>query len=69
LGLAPFPGGLRRERSVAAKSTGWWAEGSVEDPADINGGLLRAIEPVKAGKPALIDTTRNTAEIYEWLNY
>ncbi|RPF96435.1 MAG: hypothetical protein CBC23_010710 [Rhodospirillaceae bacterium TMED63] len=69
MGPTPFPGGLGRERSAAAKPTGWWAEGSVEDSADINGALPRAIEQVKAGKPALIDTTCNTAEIYEWLNY
>lgn len=40
----------------AAKSMGWWSEGPIEDPADINGALLRAIEQVKAGQPALVDT-------------
>jgi acetolactate synthase-1/2/3 large subunit len=42
--------------AAAARSMGWWAEGPIEDPADINGALLRAIEQVKAGKPALVDT-------------
>ena len=42
--------------AAAAKSMGWWAEGPIEGPADINGALLRAIEQVKAGKPALVDT-------------
>jgi len=42
--------------AAAAKSMGWWAEGPIEDPVDINGALLRAIEQVKAGKPALVDT-------------
>ncbi len=42
--------------ALAAKSMGWWSEGPIEDPADINGALKRAIEQVKAGKPALVDT-------------
>tara|TARA_R110000868_G_scaffold4155_28_gene25518 strand:- start:939 stop:2702 length:1764 start_codon:yes stop_codon:yes gene_type:complete len=41
--------------AAAARSMGWWAEGPIEDPADINGALRRAIEQVKAGKPALVD--------------
>jgi len=35
---------------------GWYAEGPVEQPADIAGALRRAIAQVKAGKPALVDT-------------
>ena len=35
---------------------GVWGEGPVEDPKDIRGALLRAIEVVKSGKPALVDT-------------
>jgi acetolactate synthase-1/2/3 large subunit len=42
--------------AAAARSMGWWAEGPIEQPADIKGALLRAMEQVKAGKPALIDT-------------
>ena len=42
--------------AAAARSMGWWAEGPIEDPADIAGALQRAIEQVKAGKPALVDT-------------
>ena len=33
----------------------WYAEGPIENPADIAGALTRAIEQVKAGKPALVD--------------
>jgi acetolactate synthase-1/2/3 large subunit len=39
-----------------ARSMGVWGEGPVEDPKDIRGALLRAIEVVKSGKPALVDT-------------
>jgi hypothetical protein len=39
-----------------AKSMGWYAEGPVEKPTDIAAALRRAIERVKAGKPALVDT-------------
>ena len=28
--------------SAEAKSVGWWAEGPIQDPADINGALSRA---------------------------
>src|ERR1700686_3032654 len=39
-----------------AQSCGWYAEGPIEQPKDIAGALRRAIEKVKAGKPALVDT-------------
>jgi hypothetical protein len=35
---------------------GVWSEGPIENPADVRPALLRAIEQVKQGKPALIDT-------------
>jgi acetolactate synthase-1/2/3 large subunit len=34
---------------------GWYAEGVIEDPAEVAPALRRAIEQVKAGKPALVD--------------
>ena len=39
-----------------AKSMGVWGEGPIENPKDVRGALLRAIEVVKSGKPALVDT-------------
>jgi acetolactate synthase-1/2/3 large subunit len=42
--------------ATLAKSMGWYAEGPIENPADIAPALRRAIAQVKAGKPALIDT-------------
>lgn len=39
-----------------ARGCGWYAEGPIEDPADIGGALDRAIAKVKSGVPALIDT-------------
>ncbi len=39
-----------------ARSMGVWAEGPYEDPKDVRGALERALEVVKSGKPALIDT-------------
>lgn len=39
-----------------ARSMGVYGEGPIENPADVRPALLRAIEVVKAGKPALIDT-------------
>ncbi len=42
--------------AAMAKSMGWYAEGPVEQPADITPALRRAIAQVKAGKPALVDT-------------
>jgi hypothetical protein len=35
---------------------GWYAEGPIEKPAEVAGALKRAIERVKAGQPALVDT-------------
>ena len=39
-----------------AKAMGWYAEGPIERPADVAPALRRAIERVKAGQPALLDT-------------
>jgi acetolactate synthase-1/2/3 large subunit len=39
-----------------ARSMGVWGEGPIEDPKDVRPALLRAIEVVKSGKPALVDT-------------
>ena len=42
--------------ATLARGFGWYAEGPIEDPADIGGALERAIAKVKSGVPALIDT-------------
>jgi len=42
--------------ATMARSMGWYAEGPVENPADIAPALRRAIAQVKAGVPALVDT-------------
>jgi acetolactate synthase I/II/III large subunit len=39
-----------------ARSMGWYAEGPIEHGKDVAPALLRAIERVKAGQPALVDT-------------
>jgi acetolactate synthase I/II/III large subunit len=39
-----------------AKAMGWYAEGPIERPGDVAAALKRAIERVKAGQPALLDT-------------
>ena len=39
-----------------ARAMGWYAEGPIEKPVDIAPALQRAIERVKAGQPALLDT-------------
>jgi acetolactate synthase-1/2/3 large subunit len=39
-----------------AKAMGWYAEGPIERPGDVAPALKRAIERVKAGQPALLDT-------------
>jgi acetolactate synthase-1/2/3 large subunit len=39
-----------------ARSMGWYAEGPIDKPGDIAAALKRAIERVKAGQPALLDT-------------
>ena len=38
-----------------AKGIGWYAEGPIEDPAEIGPAVSRAVAQVKAGKPALVD--------------
>ena len=38
-----------------ARGMGWYAEGPIEDPAEVGPAIRRAIEQVKAGKPALVD--------------
>ena len=42
--------------AAMAKSMGWYAEGPILDGDDVQPALKRAIEQVKAGKPALVDT-------------
>jgi len=42
--------------STIAKGFGWYAEGPIENPADIAGAVARAMEKVKQGIPALVDT-------------
>jgi len=42
--------------AALARSFGWHAEGPIEDPARVNGALRRALEVVKRGQPALVDT-------------
>ncbi|HEY2528527.1 MAG TPA: thiamine pyrophosphate-binding protein [Xanthobacteraceae bacterium] len=42
--------------AAMAKSMGWYAEGPIENPADVAPALRRAVAQVKAGKPALLDT-------------
>ena len=39
-----------------ARAQGWWAEGPIENGDDVKAALIRAIEQVKKGKPALLDT-------------
>ena len=39
-----------------ARSQGWWAEGPIENGDDVQAALRHAIEQVKKGKPALVDT-------------
>ncbi|HLY66223.1 MAG TPA: thiamine pyrophosphate-dependent enzyme, partial [Chloroflexota bacterium] len=42
--------------STIARGFGWHAEGPIERPDEIAPALRRAIEAVKSGKPALVDT-------------
>ena len=42
--------------AAMAKSMGWYAEGPIDQPAEIPAALQRAIKRVKAGQPALLDT-------------
>ena len=39
-----------------ARSMGWWAEGPIENGGDVGDALRKAIEVVKSGRPALVDT-------------
>ena len=39
-----------------ARSMGWYAEGPIDQPRDVAAAVRRAIQRVKAGQPALIDT-------------
>ncbi|MBI2952847.1 MAG: thiamine pyrophosphate-binding protein [Chloroflexi bacterium] len=39
-----------------ARSFGWHAEGPIEHPSQVGGALRRALEAVKHGQPALVDT-------------
>ena len=39
-----------------ARSMGWYSEGPIENPGQVNGALKRALEKVKQGQPALVDT-------------
>jgi len=38
-----------------ARSMGWWAEGPIENPDELQPALQRAVAQVKTGKPALVD--------------
>ena len=42
--------------AAMAKAMGWYAEGPIDRPGDVAPALQRAIERVKAGQPALLDT-------------
>jgi len=42
--------------AALAKSFGWYAEGPFEHGGEVGAALRRAIEQVKAGRPALVDT-------------
>jgi acetolactate synthase-1/2/3 large subunit len=42
--------------AALARSMGWYAEGPIDRPGEVAAALRRAIERVKAGQPALLDT-------------
>jgi len=42
--------------AMLARAQGWWAEGPILDGDDVGPALGRAIEQVKQGRPALLDT-------------
>jgi acetolactate synthase I/II/III large subunit len=42
--------------ATIARSMGWYAEGPIDKGRDVGPALRRAVQEVKAGKPALIDT-------------
>ena len=39
-----------------AESMGWYAEGPIENPADLGPAIRRALAVVERGEPALLDT-------------
>jgi benzoylformate decarboxylase/acetolactate synthase-1/2/3 large subunit len=39
-----------------AQSMGWYAEGPISDPKDLGPAIRRAVDAVKRGEPALLDT-------------
>jgi acetolactate synthase I/II/III large subunit len=41
---------------MLAKSMGWWASDRITDPKDLGPALKKAVEVVKSGQPALIDS-------------
>jgi thiamine pyrophosphate-dependent acetolactate synthase large subunit-like protein len=42
--------------AALARSFGWYAAGPIDRPEDIRPALLRALEAVRGGTPALVDT-------------
>ncbi len=44
-----------------AQSLGWYAEGPITNPKDLGPALKRAVDVVKRGEPALLDTVVGTA--------
>jgi len=42
--------------ATIARGMGWYAEGPIENPNEIEGAVRRALEKVKQGIPALVDT-------------
>ena len=42
--------------AAVAKGMGVWAEGPISDPAKLPGAIRRALDVVKSGRPALLDT-------------
>jgi len=44
-----------------AQSLGWYAEGPISNPKDLGPALKRAVDVVKRGEPALLDTVVGTA--------
>ncbi len=42
--------------AALARSMGVWGQGPIEDPNDVRSALLEAIDVVRDGKPALVDT-------------
>ena len=42
--------------ATLARSMGWYGEGPIDQGKDIASALKRAIERVKSGQPALVDT-------------